>query len=87
MSILDNFDSWKGFLANRLEQVKAKGMSHDTITNVAHQVGDYLATNVEAKNKEEAVLKELWNAASKEEQQAIASSMVKLVQNQGNSNG
>lgn len=87
MSILDNFDSWKGFLANRLEQAKNSGMSHDTITNVAHEVGDYLAAHVDAKNKEEAVLKELWNAASEEEQQAIASSMVKLVEKQGNNNG
>lgn len=84
MSILDNFDSWKGFLANRLQQVQSQGMDHDTITNVAHEVGDYLAANVQAKNKEEAVLQELWNAASEEEQQAIASSMVKLVQKQGN---
>ena len=87
MSILDNFDSWKGFLANRLQQAKQSGMEHETITNVAHEVGDYLAANVEAKNNEEAVLKELWNAASEEEQQAIASSMVKLVEKQGNNNG
>lgn len=87
MSILDNFDSWKGFLANRLQQAKEKGMDHDTITNLAHEVGDYLAEHVGAKNKEEAVLKELWTAASEEEQQAIASAMVRLVQNQGNNNG
>lgn len=86
MSILDNFDSWKGFLANRLEQAKSSGMKHETITNVAHEVGDYLASHVDAKNKEEAVLKELWNAASEEEQQAIASSMVRLVEQQGNNN-
>ena len=87
MSILDNFDSWKGFLANRLQQAKEHGMDHDTITNIAHVVGDYLASNVEAKNKEEAVLQQLWNVASEEEQQAIASSMVKLVEKQGNNNG
>lgn len=87
MSILDNFDSWKGFLAKRLEQAKDKGMDHDTITNLAHEVGDYLAEHVSAKNKEEAVLKELWNVASEEEQQSIASAMVRLVQKQGNNNG
>lgn len=87
MSILDNFDSWKSFLANRLQQEKEHGMEHETITNLAHEVGDYLAANVEAKNKEEEVLKELWNAASEDEQKAIASSMVKLVEKQGNING
>ncbi|RKQ37541.1 DUF3243 domain-containing protein [Oceanobacillus halophilus] len=84
MSVLDNFDTWKGFLSNRLQQAQSQGMDQQTITSIASEVGDYLAQNVDAKNKEEAVLKELWNAASEQEQQAIASTMVKLVQ--GNSN-
>ena len=80
MSILENFDTWKGFLANRLEQAQQQGMNQQTINSIAAEVGDYLAENVDAKNKEEAVLKELWNAASEQEQQAIASTLVKLVQ-------
>lgn len=80
MSILENFDTWKGFLANRLQQAQQQGMDQQTINSIAAEVGDYLAGNVDAKNKEEAVLKELWNAASEQEQQAIASTMVKLVQ-------
>ncbi|MGY0691625.1 DUF3243 family protein [Virgibacillus sp. FSP13] len=84
MSVLDNFDTWKDFLANRLQQAQQEGMSQQTISNMAYEVGDYLAKRVDAKNNEEAVLLELWNAASSEERQAIASSMVKLVQNEGN---
>ncbi|PAV30066.1 hypothetical protein CIL05_09315 [Virgibacillus profundi] len=86
MSVLDNFDNWKGFLANKLQSAQQQGMSEQTIQNVAHEVGDYLAQSVDAKNNEEAVLRELWNAASENEQQAIANTMVKLVQNQGNTN-
>lgn len=86
MSVLDNFETWKDFLANKLEQAQEQGMSKQTITNVAHEVGDYLSQSVEAENNEEAVLRELWNAASEDEQQALASTMVKLVQNQGNTN-
>lgn len=80
MSVLDNFDSWKSFLASRLDQAQDHGMSHDTITNIAHEVGGYLANKVEPANNEQAVLKELWDVASHDEQQAIASTMVKLVQ-------
>lgn len=80
MSVLDNFDTWKDFLANRLQEAQQQGMSQETISNVAYEVGDYLSKSVDAKNTEEAVLRELWNAASKEEQQAIANTMVKLVQ-------
>jgi hypothetical protein len=84
MSVMDDFSSWKGFLANKLDQAMEQGMSKKTISNVAHEVGDYLAESVDAKNDEEAVLRELWNAASEDEQQAIANTMIKLVQNQGN---
>ena len=86
MSVLDNFGNWKQFLANRLQDVQQQGMNQQTITNLAAEVGDYLAENVDAKNGEEAVLKELWNSATEQEQQAIASSIVKMVQNQGNQN-
>lgn len=84
MSVMDDFSSWKGFLANKLDQAMEQGMSEQTISNVAAEVGDYLAESVDAKNDEEAVLRELWNAASEDEQQAIANTMIKLVQNQGN---
>lgn len=81
MSVLDDFSTWKEFLANRIDQAKDFGMSDKTITSMAQQVGDYLSQNVNPKNDEERVLQELWNAASKEEQRALASTMIKLVQN------
>lgn len=82
MSVLDDFDTWKQFLSSKLEEAQSQGMSQKTIVNVAHEVGDYLSQSVEAENNEEAVLRELWNAASEDEQQALASTMVKLVQNE-----
>ena len=85
MSVLDNFETWKDFLADKLQQAEAQGMSQQTISSVAHEVGDYLAKSVEAENEETAVIRELWNAASVDEQQAIANTMIKLVKNnQGN---
>ncbi|HLR80179.1 MAG TPA: DUF3243 domain-containing protein [Bacillota bacterium] len=84
MSVLDNYNTWKEFLANRLQQAQQQGMSQETISNVAYEIGDYLASSVEVKNDETKVLRELWNAASPEEQQALANTMVKLVQNESN---
>ncbi|TMN23630.1 DUF3243 domain-containing protein [Lentibacillus cibarius] len=84
MSVLDNFDTWKDFLASRLEQAQSQGMGQQTISNMAYEVGDYLANSTDAKNNEQAVLQEIWTAASDDERHAIANAMVKLVQNQGN---
>lgn len=80
MSVLDNFSNWKQFLADRVDAAEDHGMSNEKMTSVAQHVGDYLSKHVTPENKEEKVLKELWDAASEDEQRAIASTMIKLVQ-------
>jgi hypothetical protein len=84
MSILDNFESWKDFLGDKMHNAENQGLSQSAISNLAFEVGDYLATKVDAKNDQEAILRDLWNVASNEEKHAIANMMVKLVQNEGN---
>lgn len=81
MSVLENWDQWKNFLGDRLDNAQEQGMSQNVINQLAHQVGDYLAKEVDPKNEQERVLSDLWSVASEEEQQAIASVMVKLVEN------
>ena len=83
MSILDNFRDWKEFLGDRVEQEKQAGMESETLQNVAYQIGGYLAEQVDPKNDQERLLKQLWDAGDQQQQQALASLMVKLVQNPG----
>ena len=80
MSVLENFGQWKKFLNNRMEKGKNIGVNEDTMTNFAAEIGDYLAQNVDPKNDEERLLKELWDAGDQEEQKTIAHLMMKLVQ-------
>lgn len=49
MSIMDNFDQWKDFLGDRLNQAQDKGMQQDTINNLAYEIGEHLAFKVDAK--------------------------------------
>ncbi|WP_059105226.1 DUF3243 domain-containing protein [Shouchella shacheensis] len=79
MSVLDNWDHWKEFLGDRLDQAKNEGMNDGLVSDVAYQVGEYLAEQVEPKNEQERVLAELWRVADEKEQHAIATMMVKLV--------
>lgn len=83
MSVLDNFETWKDFLGDRLHQAQDQGLEQKAVNELAYEIGDYLAQQVDAKNDQEAVLRELWNVASEEEQHSIANLMVKLVQNEG----
>ncbi|MCF6093158.1 DUF3243 domain-containing protein [Microaerobacter geothermalis] len=82
MSVLDSFDQWKNFLAERVHQAEKMGMNDDTIQNVAYQLGDYLSQQVDPKNNEERLLKELWEAGSEDDQKTLAKLMVKMVDNQ-----
>ncbi|MBS4194052.1 DUF3243 domain-containing protein [Lederbergia citri] len=81
MSVLENWEQWKNFLGDRLDNAQEQGMSDKVINQLAHQVGDYLAKQVDPKNEQERVLADLWSVASEDEQRAIASIMVKLVEN------
>ncbi|WNC12473.1 DUF3243 domain-containing protein [Brevibacillus brevis] len=81
MSVLENFRDWKEFLGERVEQAKQAGMESETLENVAYQIGGYLAQQVDPKNDQERLLKQLWDAGDQQQQQALASLMVKLVQN------
>ncbi|MFC5712085.1 DUF3243 domain-containing protein [Thalassorhabdus alkalitolerans] len=83
MSVLDNWEQWKDFLGDRLHQGQGEGMNNETISEVAYEVGEYLANQVEPKNEQERVLAQMWKVANEQEQHAIANMMVKLVQNEG----
>ncbi|GAB2548242.1 DUF3243 domain-containing protein [Gracilibacillus alcaliphilus] len=83
MSVMDNFESWKDFLGDRLHEAKDQGMSNKAISELAFDIGNYLSTEVQAENEQEQILRDLWNAADEKEQHAIANIMVKLVQDQG----
>lgn len=83
MSVLNNWDDWKNFLGDRLNSAEDKGMDTSAVSNIAYEIGGYLADKVEAKNEQERILADLWSVASPEEQHAIANMMVKLVKNNG----
>jgi hypothetical protein len=83
MSVLENWSQWKDFLGDRLHQAQNEGMNKEVVSDMAYQIGDYLAKQVEPKNEHEKTLADLWSVATPEEQHAIANAMVKLVQNNG----
>lgn len=81
MTVLDNWDSWKNFLGDRVNFAHERGMSDETISDLAYEIGGYLAKQVDSKNEQERVLSDLWSVASEDEQRVIAKIMVKLVEN------
>ncbi len=79
MTVLENFEQWKSFLNERVQQAESAGLSETTIEDMAFQIGSYLAEDVNPQNREQRVLQELWKVGSSQEQKALADMMVKLV--------
>jgi hypothetical protein len=78
-TVLKVFDRWKQFLNERIDQAEKAGMKEETINKLAFQIGEFLSDKVDPENKEERVLKELWDVADEQEKKVIAKLMVKLV--------
>jgi len=78
-TVLKSFEKWKEFLADRINQAEHAGMSDETISKLAFQIGDFLADKIDPENKEERVLKELWEVGDEQERRTIAKLMIKWV--------
>lgn len=81
MGVLQNWERWTQFLGERVSEAKDSGMPNKIIEKTAVQLGEYLAKNVDPQNEQERVLADLWSVAEQSEKTAIASCIVKLVQN------
>ncbi|MFC5648957.1 DUF3243 domain-containing protein [Paenibacillus solisilvae] len=79
-TVLTNFDTWKEFLSDRVEQAKSIGLSEDSIGKLAFEIGSFLDEKIDPKNEQQRALKELWDVGDEEERKTIARLMVKLVQ-------
>lgn len=78
MSVLDNFDRWKEFLGDRLDQARDVGMSDKQIEEVAVRMGNFLANKVDPENPQERLLKQLWDT-NPDQKHTMARMMINLV--------
>lgn len=77
-TVLSSYDKWKDFLGERVRKAEAVGMNDGTISKLAFEIGDYLADKIDPENREERVLKELWDVSDEQQRKALAGIMVKL---------
>lgn len=80
--VLSNFQHFKGYLADKVSKGEKLGLSEDIMAKAAKKTADYLADNVEPRNREEYLLNQLWNVSSEEEKKHLSHILVKLAQNE-----
>ena len=79
MNFADGWDQWKAKFKDAIKEGRRFGLSDDTIKSVSTKIGDYLATTLCAKSKEEELMKNLWLAATPEERKVLAGVVFKMI--------
>jgi len=80
MTVFEDWDAWKKTMAKAVQEGKELGMSQQELAGQAERIGDFLSNQVDPQNPQQRVLQELWRSADEKEQQALASAIVKMVQ-------
>lgn len=70
---------WKQSLGKIINAGEFLGFSDHTMNKIAYKVGDFLAGTIEPGNREQRLLKELWDVSNEEEQKILSRIIVKLV--------
>jgi hypothetical protein len=78
METLHDWGNWKKVLGKAVDLGETVGMSDNTINNTAEKIGTYLSNNVDPRNDEERLLKELWDAANKDDRKVLSKLIVKI---------
>ena len=79
MASIRDWDEWKNTLGNAVNLGEAVGVSDHGIKNIAEVVGTFLSKAVDPKNKEERLLKEMWDVADTKDRDVLAKLVVKMV--------
>ncbi|GGF79844.1 hypothetical protein GCM10010912_26050 [Paenibacillus albidus] len=77
-TVIKNFDTWKKFLGERVVQAEKMGMSEETISKLAFEIGEFLDNKVDPANSSNRAIKELWDVGDDAEKHTIATLMVRL---------
>lgn len=73
------WDAWKRSLATAFGTAEFFGLSEARIKDLAYHLGNFLATKVEPATPEHRLLKELWDAGTEQERQALTSMLTKML--------
>ncbi len=78
MTSINDWGDWKKTLGRAVDLGETAGLSEKSITNVAEKIGTFLANNIDPRNDEERLLKEMWDAADVRDRDVLAKLIVKI---------
>lgn len=80
MEIDTSWHDWKKVLGQAVNTAEFVGVSDETINNMALRLGNFFANNLDPGNREQRLLKELWEVADENEKRSLAKMIAKLAE-------
>lgn len=77
MEIGHDWHKWKEILGSAVGLGERAGMEEETINNAAFRMGEFFANNFDPANREQRLMKELWEQGNDEERKTLASLMAR----------
>ncbi|MFW5988158.1 MAG: DUF3243 domain-containing protein [bacterium] len=75
----ENWDKWKQTIGQAVDLGQRIGLSEDTIVNIGSRIGNFLDKEADPENREQRVIKEMWDMADEEEQKSLTRLIVRMV--------
>lgn len=69
---------WKGLIGRAVHTAEALGISGKNIENLAYRVGGVIADQFDPGNREQRLLKELWEQGDESEKRTLAALFARL---------
>lgn len=79
MQNMESFEQWKDYLSQNVQLAKQAGTSENTIIEMASKLGNLLAAQVDPSNREQRLLKELWEVGDEGDRKSLAKCITKMV--------
>lgn len=74
-----DWDKWKKTLGKAINIGHKVGLKDETLINIGSKLGDFLDWNIEPENREQRVIKEMWDIADEEEQKTLTKLLIRMV--------
>lgn len=73
-----SWHEWKRVLGKFVDAGQIVGVSEKGIDNMAYTVGQFLANHVDPGNREQRLIKELWEQGNEDEKRVLASLIARM---------
>uniref|UniRef100_A0A7C1JF72 DUF3243 family protein n=1 Tax=Ammonifex degensii TaxID=42838 RepID=A0A7C1JF72_9THEO len=80
MEIDLRWNEFKEWLGKGLKALRLLGVSDKNAEDLSYRVGEFLSRHADAANREQRLIKELWDQGTEAERRALASMLARLVE-------